>query len=154
MPQHEPPTPTELGRLCATAMEAAAAGAIAEAARALNAALALGDLSVDDHLRLAACGESIATRLEGSPMLDEATRTLLLIAAKTARIHSGLAADWAGIRRAEYRIACAHFAAGDAVAALRHTRQCLELCEAGEAGEDERRSARELLERIRRATAE
>ena len=143
-----------LSDLCSAAELAAAEGSIGDAAGALNAALALADLSANEHQRLAACGEAIAARLETAPAFDEATRTLLLIAAKTARVHSGLAGDWPGARRAEHRLARAHLAIGDTAAALRHARQNLELCEAGEAGEDERRSARELLERIRRATAE
>ncbi len=144
------PVSPQLSGLCDTAERSAAAGAILAAAAALDSALALDGLAAIDHARLAACGAAIASRLEAAP-LDEATRTLLLIAAKTARVHSGLAADWPAMRRAEYCLASAHLAAGDARAARRHALLCLELSEAGAASEAECRDVRALLARVRAA---
>ncbi len=141
-------TVCEVAAWCETAERLVGGGDIMGAAAALNAALAVDPLADESRTRIARCGEAIAGRLACAPVIDEATRTLLLIAARTARIQYGLLGDWQAIRRAESGLANASLVAGELDSALRHARQGVELCAVDEASDAERSAAHALLDRI------
>lgn len=74
---------------------------------------------------LAVAGNNIASSLETLAGRDEAGTALMLRAAEAGRRWWGLAGTWLETERAEYRLALAWLAAGDAARARTHAQCCL-----------------------------
>lgn len=79
---------------------------------------------------LAIAGNNTAAALIDQPARSEADRALMLHAAALARRFWALAGTWLETGRAEYRLAMAWLAAGDAERARGHAQACLALVDA------------------------
>lgn len=112
--------------------------ALHDAARAqalLGEAMAAADAAAlppaDPAIRtLAIAGNNTAAALVDKPARSEAERALMLHAAALARRFWGLAGTWLETGRAEYRLAMAWLAAGDAGRARAHAQACLAIVDA------------------------
>jgi len=92
-----------------------------------SAALPPGDPAMRT---LAMAGNNAAAALIDKPERTEAERALMLHAAALARRCWGLAGTWLETERAEYRLAMAWRAAGDAARAREHAQACLAIVDA------------------------
>lgn len=112
--------------------------ALHDAARArslLDEAVAAADAAAlppdDAAIRtLAIAGNNTAAALIDKPARTETERDLMLHAAAIARRCWGQAGTWLETGRAEYRLAMAWLAAGDAQQARRHAQACLAIVDA------------------------
>ena len=131
------PALTRSARIRVTAQ---AAGSLVEhaperAARLLREAAADAEeaaLADDDPAcrALAVAGNNMACALEGRRARGDDERTLMILAAQTAREYWGRAGTWLETERAEYRLAQTWRHAGDLAQARRHAQACLEIVRA------------------------
>ena len=96
---------------------------------AITAADALPDGAAPARA-LAVAGNNIACTLEERAQRSPDERDLMLAAAEAARRWWQVAGGWLEVERAEYRLAMASLAAGDAARAVRHAAQCRQIVDA------------------------
>lgn len=118
-------------------------------ARADSAALPATD---PFNRALAISGNSLAGTLEEKTSRSAEERSLMILAAQTARRYWAIAGGWLEIERAEYRLAMSWLQAGDALQARQHAQNCLVISEANDAPALERFFAWEALGRVDRST--
>ena len=120
--------------------------------QALAQAEAAGLAAADPmHRALAVAGNSIAATLEEKTVRSADERTLMILAAQTARYHWAIAGTWLEIERAEYRLAITWLKAGDLAQARTHAQNCLEIVAANDGAALERLFGWEALGRVERA---
>jgi hypothetical protein len=96
--------------------------------QALAEAEAAGLPDGDPYARaLAVTGNNLACELEERPQRSADERTLMILAAQTARRYWALAGGWRETARAEYRLGMTWLRAGDAELAGWHAQQCLDI---------------------------
>jgi tetratricopeptide (TPR) repeat protein len=78
---------------------------------------------------LAITGNNIATGYEEWPMMDEAQRERMVVAAHIGRMYWERAGTWLEVERAEYRLAKCMLIAGYAPLAVKHAQSCIRICE-------------------------
>lgn len=126
------PEASDRGRVAAlVATSLAGQGRIADAARALDAALrhaAYGPGPKDPLARmLAVSGNNLAVEFESRETLTDDERALMLRAAETAREFWGIAGGWMETERAEYRLAMSCLKAAQPERAKLHAQECLRI---------------------------
>ena len=120
--------------------------------QALAQAEAAGLAAADPmHRALAVAGNSIAATLEEKTVRSADERTLMILAAQTARYHWAIAGTWLETERAEYRLAITWLQAGDLAQARTHAQNCLEIVAANDGAALERLFGWEALGRVERA---
>ena len=100
---------------------------------------------------LAVSGNNLASTLEVKASRSTEERSLMILAAQTARRYWGIAGGWLETERAEYRLAITWLQAGDAVQARLHAQNCLDILAAHEGAALERFFGWEALGRAERA---
>jgi hypothetical protein len=96
--------------------------------QALAEAEAAGLPDGDPYARaLAVTGNNLACELEERPQRSADERTLMILAAQTARRYWARAGGWRETARAEYRLGMTWLRAGDAELAGWHAQQCLDI---------------------------
>ena len=79
---------------------------------------------------LAVSANNLAATLEEKPQRSAQERSLMILAAQTARRFWGVAGGWLETERAEYRLAMSWLQAGDPLLARQHAQNCLDIVEA------------------------
>lgn len=87
---------------------------------------------------LAVTGNNLALELEGLTERTEEETELMKLAAGTARVYWGRVGTWINVKIAEVRLAMTHIKANEPDEALVHVRLAFELCDANDAGDDQR----------------
>jgi hypothetical protein len=103
---------------------------------------------------LAIAGNNIATALEAKAHRTDEERTLMILAARTAREYWARAGTWLETERAEYRLARTWLQAGDPVEARRHAQACLAIVREHESPPLEAFFAWEALGLVERAAVD
>jgi len=78
---------------------------------------------------LAASSNNLAATLEEKPQLSAEERSLMILAAQTARRYWAMAGGWLETERAEHRLAMTWLKAGDPALARQHAQNCLRIVE-------------------------
>ena len=100
---------------------------------------------------LAVAGNNLASALEEKAARSDAERSLMILAAQTARHYWELAGTWLETERAEYRLAMTWLQAGDPAEAREHAQACLAIIAANGGSALERLFGWEALGRVERA---
>lgn len=100
---------------------------------------------------LAVSGNNLAATLEEKTSRSAEERSLMILAAQTARHYWAIAGGWLETERAEYRLAMSWLQADDPVQARSHAQNCLEIVEANQGAALERFFGWEALGRVERA---
>ena len=100
---------------------------------------------------LAVSGNNLATTLEEKPQRNAEERSLMILAAQTARRYWAIAGGWLETERAEYRLAMTWLKAGDPALARQHALNCLHIVETNQAPALERFFALDALVQAERA---
>ena len=141
--------------VAATAL--AAQGRRPEALRHFRAALAAAP-GLDDNdpaiRALAVSSNNLASTLEELPSRSDDETSVMLEAARVARLYWARAGGWLETERAEYMLAKCHLAAGDAIGALTHARRCVAICQDNGADAFERFFAQGVLALANRARSD
>ena len=102
---------------------------------------------------LAVSGNNLASTLEEKTSRSAEERSLMILAAQTARRYWAVAGGWLETERAEYRLAMTWLQAGDPMQARAHAQNCLDIVAAHEGAALERVFGWEALARVERAAA-
>ena len=100
---------------------------------------------------LAVSGNNLASTLEENNSRSAEERSLMILAAQTARRYWGIAGGWLETERAEHRLAMTWLQAGDPVQARVHAQNCLDIVAAHEGAALERFFGWDALGRADRA---
>ena len=100
---------------------------------------------------LAASGNNLAATLEEKAERSAEERSLMILAAQTARRYWAIAGGWLETERAEYRLAMTWLKAGDPALARQHAQNCLQIVEKNLGPALERFFAFDALGRAERA---
>lgn len=100
---------------------------------------------------LAVSGNNLAATLEEKPQLSAEERSLMVLAAQTARRYWAIAGGWLETERAEHRLALTWLKAGDPALARQHAQNCLHIVKDNQAPALERFFAFEALGRAEHA---
>lgn len=128
--------PSEKIRALAIAASALADRDTPRASNLFLDALSLTDgLSKEDpaNRSLAVTGNNLASALEEKPALTDEQKNLMLMAAEAGRKFWEIAGNWMHAERAEYRLAKCHLKASQPLQALKHSKNCLHICEKNQA---------------------
>lgn len=100
---------------------------------------------------LAVSGNNLATTLAEKPQRNAEERSLMILAAQTARRYWAIAGGWLETERAEHRLAMTWLKAGDPALARQHALNCLHIVETNQAPALERFFALDALVQAERA---
>ena len=100
---------------------------------------------------LAVSGNNLAATLEEKPERSVEERSLMILAAQTARRYWAIAGGWLETERAEHRLAMTWLKAGDPALARQHALNCLQIVENNQAPALERFFALDALGQAERA---
>ena len=103
---------------------------------------------------LAISGNGLAGTLEDKTSRSADERSLMILAAQTARRYWAIAGGWLETERAEYRLAMTWLQAGDLVQARQHAQNCLDIVAANQGAALERFFGWEALGRVARAAGD
>ena len=149
-------TPSDAIRVTAMAAASLAEQDTARALALFQDALAQADRAAlpdtDPCTRaLAVSGNTLASTLEEKASRSAEERSLMILAAQTARRYWAIAGGWLETERAEYRLAMTWLQAGDPVQARVHAQNCVDIVVAHEGAALERFFGWEALGRVDRA---
>lgn len=153
-----PPLPDALrwGPLADVAAAEIDGGRLAQGrARLLDAeAEATGHADAAVRRAYAVACNNLALALRLGPRGDAARDALMIEIAQLSRRAWAKAGNWMNAERADYQLAMCHAAIGQGEPALRHARECLQVCEANGADAGERFFAHEALVHAHRAAGD